>query len=275
MSRRNALLIPLLLAAGMLVGCGGGASTPLGASGSSQVHGDVTVFAAASLTEAFKEIAGAFEAQYPGVNVVFNFAGTPTLRAQLEQGARADVFASANPEQMDLAVSGGLTDGTVSTFARNSLVIITPSDNPAGIKAPSDLARDGLKLVFAQEDVPVGDYTKQSLTKMDDSGEFGAGFSRKVLDNVVSQESNVKQVVAKVELGEADAGIVYGTDVTPDVAPSLRKVEIPQRFNVVASYPIALVKDRQNDIAGRAFIDFVLSEAGQTILLKHGFLSAG
>ena len=110
---------------------------------------------------------------------------------------------------------------------------------------------------------------------MDRSGEFDAGFRQAVLGNVVSLESNVKQVVAKVELGEADAGMVYGTDVTPDVAPSLAKMEIPERFNVIAEYPIALVKDRSNDAAGRAFIDFVLSEAGQSILQKYGFLSAG
>jgi molybdate transport system substrate-binding protein len=110
---------------------------------------------------------------------------------------------------------------------------------------------------------------------MEGSGQFEAGFVQRVLDNVVSLENNVKQVVAKVELGEADAGVVYGTDVTPDVAPNLAKIEVPDEFNVIASYPIALVQGRRNEAAAQAFIDFVLSEAGQGILQKYGFLSAG
>ena len=262
------------------VACGGDdlpGSPATGSTGpdAAQVTGDVTVFAAASMTEAFTEIAVAFEAEYPGAHVVFNFGGTPTLRTQLEQGARADVFASANQEQMDLARASEVIEGSAKNFARNSLVIITPADNPEGIEAPEDLAKRGLKLVVANRNVPVGNYTCQMLTAMDDSGEFEAGFIQRVLDNVVSLESNVKQVVAKVELGEADAGVVYGTDVTPGVAPNLTKIEVPDRYNVIASYPIALVKDHSNEGAAQAFIDFVLSEAGQATLQKHGFLSAG
>jgi molybdate transport system substrate-binding protein len=244
-------------------------------SDSEGVSGDVTVFAAASLTDAFRELAEAFEARNPDVDVVFNFGGTPTLRTQLEEGARADVFASANLEQMELAQESEVVEPSASTFARNSLVIITPSDNPGGIEAPSDLAKAGLKLVVANEEVPVGAYTREMLAKMDESSEFEAGFAEKVSANFVSLESNVKQVVAKVELGEADGGVVYGTDVTPGVAPRLRKVEVPERFNVIAEYPIALVVDRSNEVAARAFIDFVLSEEGQGILQKYGFLSAG
>src|SRR5690606_13635058 len=159
---------------------------------------------------------------------------------------------------------------SVSTFARNSLVIITPKDNPGGIGAPEDLAKEGLKLVLANEDVPVGEYTRRMLAAMDASGAFGQGFIDLVLSNVVSLESNVKQIVAKVELGEADAGVVYGTDVTQDVAPNLAKVEAPAEFNVIAEYPMALVKDRRNDAGGRAFIEFVLSEVGQGVLQKYG-----
>lgn len=262
-----------------LVACGGdsNSATTSGATGSgaSIVSREVTVFAAASLTEAFTEIATEFEAQNPGTKVVFNFGGTPTLRTQLEQGARADVFASANVEQMDLARTSEVVDASASIFARNSLVVIVPSENRAGVNELSDLATPGLKLVVANEDVPVGAYTRQMLTAMDGSASFGAAFSERVLDNVVSLESNVKQVVAKVELGEADAGIVYGTDVTPSVASRLQKLEVPDEFNVIASYPIALVKDRQNEVAGQAFIEFILSEAGQSILARYGFLSGG
>ncbi len=246
------------------------------ASGSGEaVRGKITVFAAASLTEAFKEIADAFTEKYAGTDIDFNFGGTPTLRTQLEQGARADVFASANVEQMELARAGGAVEGTSSTFARNSLVIITPSDNRARINGPADLKRDGLKLVVANPDVPVGAYTRQALAAMEKNAGYGAGFADAVLGNVVSLESNVKQVVAKVELGEADAGVVYGTDVTPSVASKLRRIEIPDAFNVIAEYPVALVKERSNDAVARAFIDFLLSGEGQAILMKYGFLSAG
>jgi molybdate transport system substrate-binding protein len=270
--RIAALAFVAILSLG-LSACGGGSDGPSTNDGAPS--GTITVFAAASLTEAFKEIAAAFEEEYPGTKVDFNFAGTPTLRAQLEQGARADVFASANREQMELARESGVVEATSSTFARNALVIITPSDNPGGIEAAADLGRDGLKLVLAQEEVPVGAYTRQALVAMSADASFGAGFGEAVLGNVVSLESNVKQVVAKVELGEADAGIVYGTDVTPTLAAKLDRIEIPEAFNVVAEYPAAAVAERRNDKAARAFIDFLLSEQGQTILARYGFLSAG
>lgn len=274
--RRIAAGAVAVVLAAALVACGGDDDASSGPTGpGEQVSGEVTVFAAASLTDAFTELAAAFEDENTDVNVVFNFGGTPTLRTQLEQGARADVFASANEDQMDIARSSGVVEDASSTFARNSLVVIAPSGNPGAIESPGDLANAGLKLVVANEDVPVGAYTRQVLTAMEQSGEFGASFSSDVLANVVSLESNVKQVVAKVELGEADAGVVYGTDVTPDVAPRLIKLEVPEEYNVIASYPIALVRDRRNDAAARAFIDFVLSEAGQGILEKYGFLSAG
>lgn len=267
----------LFLAFAMLAACGGNGDEPTAgaSSGAATLGGDVTVFAAASLTKAFTELAQGFEAEHPDVSVVFNFAGTPTLRTQLEQGARADVFASANVEQMDIARANEIVETSVSTFARNSLVVITPSDNPAGIEGTGDLANEGVKLVVANADVPVGAYTADMLMAMEDSGDFGEDFKQRVLDNAVSLESNVKQVVAKVELGEADAGVVYGTDVTPDVAPRLLKLEVPERFNVIAEYPIALVKDRSNTEAGQAFIDYVLSEAGQAVLQRYGFMSAG
>jgi molybdate transport system substrate-binding protein len=276
--RERVLALAGIVLAIVLTGCGAkGDAVPDGTQpvGGTTPSGKITVFAAASLTEAFNEIARAFKEAYPGAEIDFNFAGTPTLRTQLEQGARADVFASANLEQMDLAKQSGVVEQASSSFARNSLVIITPSDNPAKIESPADLARDGLKLVLAQEDVPVGAYTRQALTAMAADASFEAGFSDAVLGNVVSLESNVKQVVAKVELGEADAGIVYGTDVTPEVASKLYKIEIPDAFNVIAEYPAALTTDRSNEPLARAFIDFLLSAEGQAILTKYGFLSVG
>ncbi len=269
---KRATLVLLLTIAGVLVACGGGDSRTAESSGPT---GKITVFAAASLTEAFKEIATKFEATFQGTKVDFNFAGTPTLRTQLEQGARADVFASANREQMALAQASGVVEPSSRTFARNSLVIITPVENRASVESVEDLGRDGLKLVLALEAVPVGAYTHQALTAMSVEAGYGQGFGEAVMSHVVSLESNVKQVVAKVELGEADAGIVYGTDVTQELASKLTRIEIPDGFNVIAEYPAALVTDRRNDVVARLFIDFLLTEPAQAILARHGFSGVG
>jgi molybdate transport system substrate-binding protein len=133
------------------------------------------------------------------------------------------------------------------------------------------LKNSGLKLVLAAPEVPVGNYARQMFVKMEADPAFGAGFNDAVLKNVVSNESNVKQVVAKVQLGEADAGVVYGTDITASVAPDLTRVEVPTALNIIAEYPIALTKDAGNTKAAQAFMDYVLSSAGQTILKKYGF----
>lgn len=237
------------------------------------VEGKATVFAAASLAAAFQEIGSRFEERHSGAEIEFNFAGTPTLRAQLEQGARADVFASADAAQMDIARKAGLVNSASRIFARNSLVIITPVSSRAGIDSPRGLAKD-IKVVLAAAEVPAGAYARQALAAMERDPEFGAGFAAEVLANVVSLESNVKQVVAKVELGEADAGIVYGSDVTADVARKLRVIEIPPQFNVVVEYPLGLLREARNTVTATAFIDYVLSDEGQQILGRHGFLRA-
>jgi molybdate transport system substrate-binding protein len=228
----------------------------------------LTVFAAASLTDAFTEIGAAFDAANPGVTTTFNFAGSQALRTQIEEGAPADVFASASGKEMDTLVTGGLVaQDSVQIFLTNKLVVILPADNPAGITILENLAKPGIKLVLAAEEVPVGKYARQALDLMDAS--FGAGFKDKVLANVVSNEDNVKQVVAKVQLGEADAGIVYISDSI--AAPDLKSIEIPANLNVIAKYPIApLVKSANADLAAK-FIEYVLSTEGQDILSKWGF----
>ena len=237
-----------------------------------EVGGKISVFAAASLTEAFQEVAKAFQGRYPGAAVEFNFAGSPTLRTQIEQGARADVFASADEAQMEQAKRSGVVIEPVSLFALNKLVIITPASNPAGLGSAADLAKPRLKLVLANASVPAGAYSRQALTSLEQAPAYGSGFAGRVLANLVSAESNVKQVVAKVELGEADAGIVYRTDVTQSVAPKLKTIDIPDEHSVIARYPIALANDGANPRTARAFIDFVLSNEGQAILERYGFL---
>jgi molybdate transport system substrate-binding protein len=227
------------------------------------------VFAAASLTDAFTEIESSFEAANPGVTVKFNFAGSQALRTQIEEGAAADVFASANTKEMEALAGGGKLAGEAGPFVNNVLVIIAPADNPAGLATPQDLARPGLKLVLAAEEVPVGKYARQALGQLETL--YGAGYRDSVLANVVSNEDNVKQVVAKVRLGEADAGIVYQSDVV--AAPELTTIEIPAEANVVAVYPITVLRESAEPVLAQDFIDYVLSDAGQATLLKWGFRS--
>ena len=177
----------------------------------------LNVFAAASLTEAFRELGHTFEQRHPGLTVQFNFAGSQQLALQIEQGAPADVFASADQRWMDYAKEKGEVEGEAPTFARNRLMVIVPRTNPARIGALPDLARRGTKIVMAAEAVPVGKYSREALQKLAGAQGYPAEYDRRVLANVVSQEENVKSVVSKVQLGEADAGIVYRSDVTPAV----------------------------------------------------------
>ena len=228
----------------------------------------LTIFAAASLTDAFTEIGVSFDAANSGVTTTFNFAGSQALRTQIEEGAPADVFASASGKEMDTLVTGSFVGGDVSqVFLSNKLVVILPADNPAALEKLEDLANPGIKIVLAAEEVPVGKYARQALDLMD--AFFGTGYKDKVLANVVSNEDNVKQVVAKVQLGEADAGIVYVSDVV--AAPELKSIELPADMNVIAKYPIApLVKSENADLAAN-FIEYVLSTEGQVVLAKWGF----
>ena len=240
-----------------------------------RVQGELTIFTAASLTDAFKDMAAQIEQANPGTKLTFNFAGSPTLRTQLSQGARADVFASADEPNMAGAETDGTITGQPQIFARNVLVVVVPVKNPAGIQTLQDLAKPNIKLVLTNKEVPVGNYARQSLEKMSQDPAFGPDFSKRVLANLVSEETNVRQVAAKVQLGEADAGIVYATDVTPAIRDAVRVIQIPPALNVIAKYPIAVVKGAQNEAGARAFIAYVLSPAGQTILVRHGFLAAG
>jgi molybdate transport system substrate-binding protein len=230
----------------------------------------LTVFAAASLTDAFTEIGESFEAANPGVTVTFNFAGSQALRTQIEEGAPADVFASANAKEMDTLVDGKYVDSAApQIILNNKLVVILPAENPAGIATLGDLATPGIKLVLAAEEVPVGNYARQSLELM--NGRFGTDFQDSVLDNVVSNEDNVKQVVAKVQLGEADAGIVYKSDAR--AAAEVKSIQIPDELNIIAEYPIAPLSSLTNADLARAFVQFVLSDEGQVVLEKWGFSS--
>lgn len=236
----------------------------------SRLSGELTVFAAASLTEPFTEIGKRLELSHPGLKVIYNFGGSQTLRTQLEQGAHADIFASADAVQMELAKTSGVVQGETPLFVKNRLVVIVPKANPGKVMEFRDLARPGVKLDLANSKVPVGNYSRQTLSKA--STEYGADFEKQALANIVSEEENVKQVVTKVQLGEADAGIVYVSDVTPRVSKDVQTIAIPDAYNQLASYPIALTKDVTNRAAAEAFIAFVLSAEGQAILKAHNFI---
>ena len=232
--------------------------------------GSLTVFAAASLTEAFGRIEADLEAANDGLDIAYNFAGSQALVTQLQEGAEADVFASANAAQMEAAVDNGSIAGEPVTFVRNRLAIVVPADNPAGIEAPADLADDGIQVVLAQPDVPVGRYARESLCLMgQDTAAYGEGFVDRVAGNVVSEEEDVRDVLARVQLGEADAGIVYVSDAAA-AGSAVRLTEIPNAQNIVASYPIALVEGG-DEALGAAFVSYVLSPAGQATLREFGF----
>jgi molybdate transport system substrate-binding protein len=219
----------------------------------------ITVFAAASLTEAFTQIVADFEGQH-GTKVRLSFGPSDGLATQIQEGAPADVFASASPKWMEaVAEDPGVTHR--ADFARNVLIVITPADDPAGVSSLDDLGHPGIKLVLAADGVPVGDYARELLGN--------AGIATEALANLVSNEDDVKGVVQKVALGEADAGIVYRTDVTAAVAGDVAVVEIPDDINVIAVYPIAALAGAPTP--ARGFITYVLGP-GQTVLRDAGFL---
>lgn len=252
----------------LLSACGGSAST---STSSADQQTELVVFAAASLKDGFEHIAAEFEAANPGVTVLYNFAGSQQLAQQLTAGAPADVFASANLRQMQATVDGKRVAGDApQIFARNRLALIYPHDNPAQLQSLQDLARPGVKLVLAAESVPVGQYSLEFLAKATASAGFSPMYSQTVLANVVSYEENVRGVLTKVALGEADAGIVYTSDVAG--AGQVEVLEIPDALNVIAEYPIAVIQDSKQAELAQKFVALVLSEAGQAILSRVGFL---
>ena len=234
---------------------------------------DVTVFAAASLNEAFSAIAQEFEHANPGTKIVFNFAGSQQLVQQIAQGAPVDILASANMKQMLGAVKTGRIDSaSIAIFTRNKLVVVCPKENAAGVLSLQDLSKPHLKIVLADKAVPVGQYALDFLAKCDQRGSFGASFGQEVLGNVVSYEENVKAVVSKIVLGEADAGIVYASDISKNVLERAGVIEIPDSLNVIADYPAAVAREAPSRAIAEKFLKYILSDEGQRILTRFGFI---
>lgn len=272
LSKAGALLAAVAL---LLVGCASiqmpSGSTPTADSGATQAT-TLNVFAAASLTDAFSQIGNDFADANPGTEVVFNFAGSNHLATQIVSGAPVDVFASANPVQMRVAIeSGRIMSGTQRTFAHNRLVVIAPGDNPAELETLADLGRTGVKVVFAASEVPVGRYTLEFLEKAALDDALGETYRDSVMANIVSYEQNVRAVLAKVTLGEADVGVVYTSDVGA-ASEAIIQIEIPDSLNTVASYPIAHLADSAQPAVAEQFVDYVLSPAGQAVLAAYGFI---
>jgi molybdate transport system substrate-binding protein len=218
---------------------------------------EIVVFAAASLTDAFEEVADAFEDANPGTSVELNFAASSALREQIIEGAPADVFASANGSNMDAVVEAGEADGS-EVFVQNQLEIAVPAGNEAGVSGLDDFARDELFVGLCAEEVPCGEFGREALAN--------AG----VEPSIDTDEPDVRALLAKVESGDLDAGLVYRTDVLA-AGDAVEGIEIPEDDNVVAAYPIAVLGRSEVPDVAVAFVAFVLSAEGQAILASYGF----
>jgi molybdate transport system substrate-binding protein len=267
---------PLLLAAGIMIlalllvaGCTSAGSAP--APGKKEL----TVFAAASLTGAMTDIAKAYEAADPDTKIVLNFDGSQALRTQIEQGAHADLFLSANTRHMTALQGEGLiVNDSVKVFAKNKLALIIPKDNPANITGLSDLATPGIRLVMGTKEVPFGDYTRQALGKMVDDPAYGPAYRDALMRNVISEEPTVPSLVAKLRIGEADAGIAFASDVSEGDRELVTSIPIPDRYNVIASYPLGIVQESKAKDQAAAFARFITSAEGNAILTRYGFAPA-
>ena len=255
MRLRVALAAVALLTA-LAAACGGGSSSSSGGSGGG--GGTLTVFAASSLTDAFTKLGTTFQQQHPGWKLRFEFLGSDQLAAQIEQGDPADVFAAASTKYPEQLQSESLL-GKTTDFATNTLVLAVPPDNPAGVSSVNDLGN--AKLVIGDSSVPIGAYTEQVL------GNLGIDIGSL---NVVSREQKVTDIVAKLELGEADAGFIYTSDAKT-AGDRLKAIELPAKAQATATYPIGIVTGSKNAKAAQQWIDLVMSPQGQTVLTDDGF----
>jgi molybdate transport system substrate-binding protein len=276
-------IIPTLLAVALVAGCGSTAAPSSGASAqpstepsvpasspASAAAVDLTIFAAASLAGVLEEAKGAYETTHPGTTVTISTDSSAALATQIEQGAPADVFVSADTTNPKKLVDAGLSAGEAVTFAANKLTIVAPADNPARIASPADLARPGVKVIAAGDEVPISTYAKELVANLAKDPAYPAGFEAAYAANVVSKEDNVKAVIGKIEIGEGDAAIVYVTDAK--ASTGVTTVNVPDAANVTARYAGIVVGASPDQEPARMFLGWLTGPDGQAVLARFGFL---
>lgn len=258
--RRRSFLVALVVSAVAVAGCAAAGQPGSDVAGSTveSPSGEVTVFAAASLTESFAAMAEPFSTAHPGVEVVLNVGASSSLAQQIVSGAPADVFASANPATMATVVDADLNDGTPTVFARNRLIIAVPAGNPAGVTGLADLADESLTIALCAPEVPCGAAAEKA---------FAAGGLTPAPDTL---EQDVKAALTKVELGEVDAALVYRTDVQA-AGDTVQGIEFDEASETVNDYQVVVVAESPNSAAAQAFVSYVLSTEGQAVLGDAGF----
>ena len=284
MSRRRrrsrvATVVLALCVAFTVGGCLGGATTaltspppiPTDEPTASPEPVELTIYAAASLRDVLVQIVSMYE-EAGGASLTVSTGSSAALETQIEQGAPADVFLSADTANPQKLVDAGLVEGRLVTFASNVLVVIVPSENPAAIQSPADLATPGIKIIAAGDDVPITKYASQLLENLAREPGYPADFAAAYAANVVSKEEDVRSVVSKIEIGEGDAGIVYATDASSST--DVATITIPEPANVVAHYAGVVIKASSRAVAAAEFLEWLAGPDGQAILKDYGFLQA-
>jgi molybdate transport system substrate-binding protein len=271
MRKRLFPLLLLLISSLLLAACGGSAAATGSSNTPAAIPVTLNIFAAASLTKSFNLIESNYTKLHPNVTFKADYDSSAVLEQQIANGAPADIFASADSANMQKATAAGLVASS-QIFARNRLVVILPASNPGHISTLKDLANSGVKIDIAAATVPVGKYTIQVLANMAKSPDYGPVYAAEVTKNVVSKEENDAAIVQKVQLGEADAGIVYVSDINPATASHFVSITIPDDLNVIANYPIAALKNSAHSSDAQAFVQYVLSSAGQAVLKQYNFI---
>ncbi len=259
-------MLATALVAGALAACSPGAPA-------SSPGGDVVVYAAASLAKAMADVSAAYEAGHPGTSIILSTDSSSALATKIEQGAPADVFLSADTANAQRLADDGIAAGAPTVIATNALAVIVPAGNPAGLASPADLARPGLKVIAAGDSVPITRYADHLVANLAREPGYPAGFEAAYAANVASREDNVSGVVAKVALGEGDAGIVYATDARS--SDRVETIGVPAAANVPATYAGVVIAGSHGLAAGTAFLDWLAGPDGQAILAPYGFSSLG
>jgi molybdate transport system substrate-binding protein len=279
---KSRLAVVLAVLVFVLAACSTGGASPTTSTGAaaapttatstapSAAHAALTIYGAASLKGVLDKVKAAYETANPGTTLTISTDSSATLETQIEQGAPADVFLSADTTNPKKLVDKGLAAGAAITFAGNKLTIIVPTTNPAVINAPSDLAKSGVKVIGAGDAVPITKYAAMLVANLAKESGYPADFAAKYMANVASKEDNVKAIVAKIELGEGDAGIVYVTD--SKASTKVTTVDVPDTANVPATYAGVVVKASKNAAAAQAFLMWLAGPDGQAILTTFGFL---